>query len=914
MLVGRDRERELMLAVLEQARAGPAALVIDGPAGIGKTTLCRAAAELAEEAGFTVLATAGAPAETSLAWAGLADLLTCAGDDATSALSPLHQRALRAVASGLEGPGGDERLVASAFRAALDQLSRQGPLLIVADDAQWLDEPSRLALGFALRRLAGPIAAIAAYRSGESGGLDKSWVQPTDRQSLTQLTLGPMNDVELDAVIDARLGHTPPQSALQQIHVLSGGNPLFALELARSVEDSPDGDVGALPTTLAELVSGQIGKLDDATSEVLITVAAALEPTVDIVATATGCAPSDLVALLEPLESRRVLSFDGTLIRFSHPLIASGITEHADPAALRAAHRRLADASANLESRARHLASSAPHGDEETLAALDAAAENASARGTYSTAADLLISAIRLGGDGPIRRLRATEFLFRAGALDEGEELISPIIDELPAGLLRSAGLMLAAGIQGYRDGVASAARVLQRAADEAGDIPLIRTQALLFRSLAAGAADDLAASVEYARLARIDADASGLPELRSRALALWTYVTMNYGLGLDSEALAAAIELGDFDSTEPVTLQPSAVRGVICAWSGQLHEARTAMTDVMRRCAERGLEIDMLWVAKYLTMIDLGLGRYDDAERTATEALRRAQQIGGRIPLISAQTAIADVAAHRGRLGEARAAAQDAIDGAKAAGLDYMVRWPLMRLAFAQVSASQYEGALQTLQPLLSSFDPDHDTEIETGAFLPDAVAALAALGRAEEAEPLVTALQANGIRHDRPWMLAVGARSRALLTAVSGDLDGAIESAEEAMRHHDRLPMPLERARTQLLLGQLQRRRRRAQAAFDNLSEAARVFNEVGSPLWAARAENELQRLATRSIGAELADSERRVAELAASGLTNKQIAAGLYLSVKTVEMYLSNAYRKLGIRSRTQLADRLRRGDQG
>ena len=120
---------------------------------------------------------------------------------------------------------------------------------------------------------------------------------------------------------------------------------------------------------------------------------------------------------------------------------------------------------------------------------------------------------------------------------------------------------------------------------------------------------------------------------------------------------------------------------------------------------------------------------------------------------------------------------------------------------------------------------------------------------------------------------MLAVGARSKAVLKAVQGDLDGAIESAEEAMLQHDQLPMPFERARTQLLLGQLQRRRRRTRAAYDNLGEAARIFNEIGSPLWAARAERELERLSTRSAGAELTDSEWRVAELAASGLSNNR-----------------------------------------
>ena len=183
---------------------------------------------------------------------------------------------------------------------------------------------------------------------------------------------------------------------------------------------------------------------------------------------------------------------------------------------------------------------------------------------------------------------------------------------------------------------------------------------------------------------------------------------------------------------------------------------------------------------------------------------------------------------------------------------------------------------------------------------------------GNAGRAEPLVAAMEANGVSLDRPWMLAVGARCRALVVADAGDLEGAYRHAEQAMAHHDRLPMPFEQARTQLLLGQLQRRRRRPQAARAALSQALSVFEEIGSPLWAARAQRELDRFTARSLGSALTDAEHEVAGHAVAGLSNKQIAAALYLSPKTVEMHLSNAYRKLGIRHRTQLAARLRQFD--
>jgi len=150
------------------------------------------------------------------------------------------------------------------------------------------------------------------------------------------------------------------------------------------------------------------------------------------------------------------------------------------------------------------------------------------------------------------------------------------------------------------------------------------------------------------------------------------------------------------------------------------------------------------------------------------------------------------------------------------------------------------------------------------------------------------------------------MGARGRGHVLAARGDLDGAQHAIERAMVHHQRLPMPFETARTQLLLGQLQRRRRRKQDAAASLREALETFQRLGTPLWAARARAELARLeAPRGDGQGLTASEQRVAELAAVGSSNKEIAVQLFISEKTVEMNLSRAYRKLGIRSRAGLS---------
>ena len=232
--------------------------------------------------------------------------------------------------------------------------------------------------------------------------------------------------------------------------------------------------------------------------------------------------------------------------------------------------------------------------------------------------------------------------------------------------------------------------------------------------------------------------------------------------------------------------------------------------------------------------------------------------------------------------------------------------------LAFLEISLGNHQAAVTALEPLVAALEAAPDcTEIVHASFVPDAVEAFVRLGRIAEAEWLVDTLQRNGKRLDRPWMLAVGARCRGMVLAAGGDLEGAVESAEQAMAHHDRLPMPFERARIQLLLGQLQRRQRRREAATSTLREALATFDRLDTPLWAQRARASLAHADIISSRAgPLTAAEQRVAELAASGMTNRDVAAALFISVKTVEVNLTRIYRKLDIHSRAELGRRIDR----
>jgi DNA-binding CsgD family transcriptional regulator len=269
-------------------------------------------------------------------------------------------------------------------------------------------------------------------------------------------------------------------------------------------------------------------------------------------------------------------------------------------------------------------------------------------------------------------------------------------------------------------------------------------------------------------------------------------------------------------------------------------------------------------------------------------------------------------LAAYAGKELEARRHATEALAVCRRCDSPFLVTvWPITTLGFLEVSLGNYKAALDTLEPWMRAVkEAPRATEIFVAPFLPDAIEANIQLGQGAEAEPLIDALECNGRRLNRAWMLAVGARGRAMLLAAQGDLAAASVAAERAMLEHDRLPMPFERARTLLLLGQLQRRQRKKDASVTTLREALNVFEKLDTPFWVARARAELERSSVgRERGAGLTPSEQRVAELAASGMTNREVAATLFISPKTVEVNLARIYRKLGIRSRAELGQRVK-----
>ncbi len=896
---------------MARVRAGPAGLVVQGEAGIGKTTLLLETATAAQSEGFRVLAAQGSPAEVTYAYAAVADLLRDVDAALLTALTDLQRVAMERTRVGeidSSGPATDERIVGTALLSVIERIGAGAPVLLVIDDAQWLDASSRAVIGFVARRLSGPVGMVLSFRTGDPDSADdRSWLQFRQPETTTRMTLRPLGLAAVHALVAARLGHSLPRPTITRIHGLSGGNPLFAIELATAAADDVATIKVELPDDLAALVRRRVGHTGDEAAAVLLIAACSVEPTVESIARAADTSAARVVELLESMEHMHIIAADGNRVRFAHPLFAAGVYGNATPSQRRAVHRALAGVVDRPELRARHLALAATTGDAATLAALDAAADFTIARGAPAVAAELLELALKLSGEDTPRRIRAGELHFRAGSLLAARLHLQTALETAPSGILRCLALMWLGAVKAYDDDMAGAVEAMRESVDEAGDNPALGLLCLLRLALALVMADRLREALPRGERAVAVAEQLGIPNLRSQALSIWVVGKFIAGQGVDREALQTALKLEDPYGGATTFFLASAVQAMISAYTGDLDQASVQMRAVQQQMLTRGTEVDITWAAVHVAAIAVWSGRYGDAFDAAQEAAERAEQMGGRLILVTAWTQQAAVAAYTGREADARAAARAAIDTANEIRAARLAREPTISLAFLEVSLGDHSAALALLQPFMAIFEDNGgtETEIEGGGYLPDLIETLSALGRADEAEPFIEALERNGLRHDRPWMLAMGARGRGHMLAAQGDLTGAQRAVETAMTHHQRLPMPFETARTQLLLGQLQRRRRHKPDARASLGEALSTFERLNTPLWAARARAELARLDnSRRDGQGLTAAEERTAKLAAAGQSNREIAAALFLSEKTVEMHLSTVYRKLGIRTRAGL----------
>lgn len=906
-LIGRDVERTAVDHLLNQVPSGPCALVLSGEAGIGKTSVWLAGIATAELRGFRVLSTRAALTESAAAYSTLAELLDGVDIAVLDHLPAPQRLAIDRVLSQSDdqGPDTDQRAVAAGVRSVLERLGQSAPVLVAIDDLQWVDPPTAMVLAWVARRLTGPVGFLATLRGSDEGSPARTLLEPAHSERLHLLRVTPMGIGALRAMLTRHLGRAFPGAEMLWIHDVSAGNPFYALELARAL-DRDAAAMSSLPSTLTELVSARIAGLPDDTRGALLAVACLAAPTVELVASATGADVADTVSALEEAERHDIVRITGNRVAFEHPLLARGVYSDASPDDLRAMHRRLADIVADPESRARHHALADDVADERTVAALAEAARSAQRRGAPAAAAELLDMAIALGDTDVEHRLMCAGCHFESGAPHRARDLLDGLIAELPAGGLRAEACHLLALVYMYDNDAVAGAQLLQQAIAESAGNPVRQTHMLIM--LAFALTNDAATepAVRSAEQAVAQARMLGHPGLLSRALAVRVMTRFLNGDGVDAHDLAHALDLDDESTDAPLSVRPLMLQTLMQLWTGDYDAASRGLARLEIQCSERGEDGERMFVRSHQCFLEVWRGNLEAADRAVDNAMAHARHLAADMATFVALIGRAMVDARLGRVEEARRTTASAIEVGQRCQSERLMQMAIGNAAFLELSLGDPAAALRSLDPLVQGIlARPRSTEIPNASFLPDAIEAMVEVGRSADAQRLTDLLLANGRRLDRPWMLALGGRCRALVLAASGDLAGAVGAAQQALLDHERLDMPLELARTQLVLGTLLRRRRQRDDAARAVAEALAGFERVGADLWARRARAELDRLSGGQPSTELTASERRIAELAGSGLTNRQIAAQLYVSEKTVEANLSRVYRKLGIRSRAELA---------
>ena len=896
-VLGRDDELRSLEAFLDGESSGVAVLALEGEAGIGKSTLWSAAVEAARERGIRVLTARPAELENLVAYAGLADVLEEILEDVLPEIPSPRRNALEAILLLDDDPdvAVDFRTVAVAVQTALQLAASREPLVLAIDDIQWLDASSARALGFALRRLSAENVRLLVSRRADDGTPAPELERALGGATVERLQVGPISLGALRAILQRSLGAAVARPTLLRLHETSGGNPFFALELARALPvDLDPTQPLPVPASLEALVRARLEGLPDPTRGALLLVCAQ-----------GRLSPSLLDAeALEPAFADRLIEVVEGLVQFTHPLFASVLYQGASPHARRQAHARLADVAEDPVVRARHRALAAAEPDAETAAALEAAAGIALGRGAPIVAAELGDHALRATppNDHSARHRRALAAASAYSAAGDGARARTIALDLVAgaaSGRERAESLALLAQLEPLPRKVA----LLEEALEEAHAHPEL--QAALHRQLASSGrvayGHDWAARHGQAALAladRLDDDA-----LRAGALSALSVLRFNHGDANARRDAERAYERALASGNERLLDQARSALAHVLVWSVETERARALLESSYRDSHERDERIGAgaLWL---LALVEWRAGRWMLAEEYAERAHEIGIQYAAPVPQDFFPLGL--VVTHRGDLPRARALARrgrelaDA-EGARLGGLvalegvvDHWSGDPVQ--AASWFAAAEAEGdASGWREPNLRWWRADY---VET----------LLELGRTDDAAAVLDDWESDAVRVGRAWVLAQVARCRGLLDAARGDVDRALAALDDAVAKHAAVDDPFGRARALLALGVVRRRARQKRPAREAIEAALVLFEELGAETWIEKARAELGRIGGRVQIGGLTPAELRVAALVAEGRTNREVAAALFLGERTVATHLTRIYAKLGVRSRTELASKV------
>ncbi|MGX1805773.1 AAA family ATPase [Nocardia sp. NPDC055321] len=888
MLYGRAPEVRQIRTLLDAAEQGHSgALAITADAGAGKSALLDHAADLA--AGRRVLRCSGVESESELPFAGVHLLLGSALDRIDGLPGP--QRRALAGALGL-GPadGADRFLIGIATLTLLAELSAGEPVLCLIDDAQWLDRPSADVLRFVARRLGseGVVMIFGARGGFEIGGLP-------------EVRLGP-----LDAAASAELlaGHWPGLAIEQRDRVLreAAGNPLALLEFP-AMDAEAAGAAGPLPLP-ERLRSGyqrQIAEQSADARAALLVVAA--EETGDL-----GVALRALDALgfgataLAAAERSGMVAISGRSVCFRHPLRRSAAYHGASFTDRLAVHGALAAALAGDPARgAWHLAAACTGQDETVAAALEFAAEQARERIGHASAAAALERAAQLTPDPEVRARRLTlavETAAEAGYTDRALRL-ARAAEHAPLDPGQRARVLAVRALIEFEFGsLRRAHRLTLEAADQVLTLDPQRAAWHLVEAgrIAWNAGDIAGVRAAHELLATVPVDAVRIPysALRGGIALLDGELRLGIGLIRANVAFADSVPLDMISLRMAFALQSALVGDMEIA-----HEQVSALAELVR---ERGMIGWYPAVACTLATAELIMGRLCDAEVTATAAVRIATDIGQPARIAGAEAVLAVLAARRGETERCRELAERNLRRATGDvnALDAThCEWAL---ALLDLGLGRYDESLARFEALYHAPAQARGHWID---LLSDLIEAAVRARRPERAARALAEIEDWAAALDTPWAEGLLLRCQSLVAGDGASFDRALKLHAEADRRYDH-------ARTALLYGEWLRRERRTQEARTHLDAALRTFDRLGAVPWAEHARAELRAAGAGAppepgdnLAALLTPQELQVTRLAAAGATNKEIAAQLLLSPKTVGHHLYRAFPKLGVSNRVELA---------
>ncbi|MFD8705082.1 AAA family ATPase [Kitasatospora sp. NPDC059648] len=917
-MVGREDEQAELVAFVKSATGQ--ALVLRGETGVGKSSLLSRAAALAEQEGHVVIRAAGVEAESELPYAGLHQFLHPLLSD-VARLDDGTRAVFGAVFGGMRGDPPSVMTLGIAVLSLLSLSAEQRPLFLVLDDGQWLDDSSADVCGFVGRRLAGgPVKLLVAVRTDLPSRFDTA--------ALPELPITALVDEDAARLLDHRypeLSRRARRIVLEQAQ----GNPLALVELpahfAGRSRDLPAEDlIGQhglpLPRRLQRLFGTRIAALDERVrTELLMGALDGAGPpsgTDAVPGTRYRMRDAD-AAVAAGLLDIEVVTGDFV---FRHPLVRSAVVRTATPNQRRAAHLALAQVHReNLERRATHLAAATVDPDEEVADILEAAAESATRRGGALSAVAWLTRAAELSENHTDRSRRLTDAAFVAGhaaRLGQAHRLVQANLaagsTESPASVLaaayralyqdgdvRTTHRQVSAAIETLRDGGTATASADGKAQPEEVLTRLVN----LLLAISQFSGDRAAWESTHELLASMGDLVTGHSRLYS---GTWSDVT-RHGAGWAGPVRQAAANLPDLEPWDVTRLGAAAYHLDV------LSHYRPHLQRVVDRELETGAVATGMVMLHQIMLDQMAVGEWAQAEDTGQRGLDLATEHGHHLFAAQSRAYLAQLAALRGQVGRARDLQAEVDAWARPRGLGFLTQVADSAGATAALSSGDYEAAylyaIGITQP--GTFRP---YAYQASRTLLDLVEAAQHTGRVEQARAHALAARDAGLPSVSPRL---GLITYGALAMTAENEREAAEMFTRAEAHPDGARFPFELARIRLAHGIRVRHVQGPAAARQYLVPAAEAFEQLGAAGWTERARAELRatgtppRVSTLNL-ASLTWQERRIADLAASGLTNKEIGERMRLSPRTVSSHLYRIFPKLGITARAALRDALSRTD--